>query len=510
MKWYTTQLKRPKRPNVLPKSLRFCASSGRCFCTFGTAEAGYSALCGANFSPDLSKVSGKCWEDFCTRPREIYRNPIFPKCSKIKIQKVFAFCALTHWCVVLIGGCQPVCFWHVLASYVALTTTSVYPFDRVLGAHLHVFLVCLFFLGCHIVRMTSSAFWPDGSRSLRNGFFPASGSCISWSCLWGLARSLAVEGFARKTCRVQWRLHPATWTQSTCLGLLEIGARTWNLLHVLEELSTCVFCTVMGRCWAGRVLPVSQSAESSTCIALGRPRFSLGAGGCLSKLKDFPATRARQMGQSSTWLEHVPKAAVQKEWNRGGADWFYHFALHQRKVSPVGAECRGGRTCPKLEGWNWCWRRTFWTYNFQMSKCAVSQKRSVAPSSSNIPRSGLWGWIWRVYFARHDGGARRELITGTDIDQFLRQNVCRDALGWLGWQGQTAREAPWPIWRWFAVSSLCLITGDWRWPQDFFLVATFGALIGHSQVKWPKPMGKKPCEWPLKCAIRTSFDLIVK
>ena len=84
---------------------------------------------------------------------------------------------------------------------------------------------------------------------------------------WGLARSLAVEGFARKTCRVQWRLHPATWTQSTCLGLLEIGA--WNLLHVLEELSTCVFCTVMGRCWAGRVLPVSQSAESSTCIALG-------------------------------------------------------------------------------------------------------------------------------------------------------------------------------------------------------------------------------------------------
>ena len=174
------------------------------------------------------------------------------------------------------------------------------------------------------------------------------------------------------------------------------------------------------------------------------------------------------MGQSSTWLEHVPKAAVQKEWYRGGADWFYHFALHQRKVSPVGAECRGGRTCPKLEGWNWCWRRTFWTYNFQMSKCAASQKRSVAPSSSNIPRSGLWGWIWRVYFARHDGGARRELITGTDIDQFLRQNVCRDALGWLGWQGQTAREAPWPIWRWFAVSSLCLITGDWRWPQDFF------------------------------------------
>lgn len=34
----------------------FCASSGRCFCTFGTAEAGYPALCGANFSPDLSKV----------------------------------------------------------------------------------------------------------------------------------------------------------------------------------------------------------------------------------------------------------------------------------------------------------------------------------------------------------------------------------------------------------------------------------------------------------------------
>lgn len=111
-----------KRPNMLPKSLRFCASSGRCFCTFGTAEAGYSALCGANFSPDLSKVSGKCWEDFCTHPREIHRNPIFPKFSNIKIQKVFAF---FYTCTLM---CRA--YWRLSASFLLACPCQLCSFNH--------------------------------------------------------------------------------------------------------------------------------------------------------------------------------------------------------------------------------------------------------------------------------------------------------------------------------------------------------------------------------------------
>ena len=104
-----------KRPHVLPKSLRFCASSGRCFCTFGTAEAGYSALCGANFSPDLSKVSGKCWEEFCTHPK------VIQNISKWWFRKSSQF--FIHWCVVR-------AYWRLSASFLLAGPCQLSSFNQ--------------------------------------------------------------------------------------------------------------------------------------------------------------------------------------------------------------------------------------------------------------------------------------------------------------------------------------------------------------------------------------------
>ena len=45
----------------------------------------------------------------------------------------------------LIGGCQPVCFWHGPCQLSSFNHNKRLSFDRVRGANLRVVLVCLFF-----------------------------------------------------------------------------------------------------------------------------------------------------------------------------------------------------------------------------------------------------------------------------------------------------------------------------------------------------------------------------
>ena len=93
-----------------------------------------SVLCGANFSPDLSKIPAQSAGRISAHIPK-YSN--IPKNTKIKIQ----IC----WCVVLIGGCQPVCFWHGPCQLSSFNHNKRLSFDRVRGANLRVVLVCLFF-----------------------------------------------------------------------------------------------------------------------------------------------------------------------------------------------------------------------------------------------------------------------------------------------------------------------------------------------------------------------------